>query len=289
MAATVECVLRVQNQLGESPLWHPQEGALYWIDFSDTPRLYRWQPESRQAQVFLLPVAVSAVAWRQAGGLVAATLNGVALWRQESGLSLLADPEAGDRTVRLNDAAVDRQGRFWVGSMKVNAAISSLFRYDPNGTLQRMDNGFTLSNGIGWSPDGLTMYFTDSQQHVIYAYDFDPQSGEISNRRVLVTTSNEPGVPDGLGVDSQGGLWSVFCRGWKVVRYTPEGRKEMEIRLPVECPTSCAFGGPDMATLYVTSSWGLIRESERRAQPLAGDLFSIQTGYQGNPEPAFTG
>jgi L-arabinonolactonase len=282
-------LLSTQNQLGESPLWYPTEQALYWVDFQDCPRIYRWQPDASGLQAFAVPIAVSAIAWRRSGGFIAATRGGIAFWQPGAGLSILDNPEADDPRARLNDGAVDRQGRFWVGSMQVAADTSSLFRYDPGGSLLRMDTGFIVGNGLGWSPDGRTMYFTDSLRRVIFAYDFDPSPGHISNRRVLIDTSGEPGVPDGLAVDTDGGLWSAFSGGWKVTRYLPDGRKDVEITLPVERPTSCAFGGPELKTLFITTSWGLIRQSERGAQPLAGNLFCVESGCQGLPEPGFAG
>jgi sugar lactone lactonase YvrE len=282
-------LLATQNELGESPLWHPAEQALYWVDFQDCPRIYRWQPTASDLQVFSVPMAVSAIAWRRSSGFIAATRGGIAFWQPESGLTLLNNPEVDDPRARLNDGAVDRQGRFWVGSMQAAANTSSLFRYDPGGGLLRMDAGFIVGNGLGWSPDGRTMYFTDSLRRAIFAYDFDPSFGHVSNRRSLIDTSDEPGVPDGLAVDTDGGIWSAFSGGWKVTRYMPDGRKDVEIALPVERPTSCAFGGSELKTLFITTSWGLIRQTERSAQPLAGNLFCVEPGCQGLPEPGFAG
>jgi sugar lactone lactonase YvrE len=171
--------------------------------------------------------------------------------------------------------------------MNPSGGTGRLFRFVPGGALHCMDAGFLVSNGIGWSPDDRTMYFVDSFRHAIFAYDFDPACGAISSRRVFADTTGEPGVPDGLTVDSQGGVWCAFCGGWKAARYTPGGVKALEIRLPVECPTSLAFGGPALDRLYITSSWGLIKQTDRKEQPQAGDLFSVETGFHGLPEPAF--
>ena len=287
MRVEVENLLGVQNELGESPVWHPREQTLYWVNFAAHPAIYRFAPQLSKLEVFPVGVPISAIGWRQSGGLIAATCSGIAFWEAGSGMQFLENPEPSDPYTRLNDAAVDRQGRFWTGSMKVGANTSSLFRLNANQSMQRMDTGFIVSNGIGWSPDNQTCYFTDSLQHVIYAYDFDSQNGQITNRRTFVDTSREPGVPDGLTVDAQGGIWSAFCRGWKIIRYRPDGQKEFEVGLPVECPTSLAFGGPQLDQLFVTTSWGLIRETERKDQPLAGNLLRVKTGYVGLPEPGY--
>jgi sugar lactone lactonase YvrE len=152
-----------------------------------------------------------------------------------------------------------------------------------------METGVHISNGIGWSPDGETMYYTDSPRQVIYAYDFEPGSGAISNRRVFVRTPESEGVPDGLAVDSEGCVWSARWDGWRVTRYDPEGQVEREIRLPVARPTSCAFGGENLDELFVTSAWIDVDEQARREQPHAGDLFRIRTGVRGQAEPLFLG
>jgi sugar lactone lactonase YvrE len=288
-AAMVETIILCNNQLGEGPLWHPQEKALYWVDIADVPRVFRFQPDGARLHVYPVGVAVTALARRKAGGFIAATRAGLAYWSPVNELQLFSNPEADDPFTRLNDGAADRQGRFWFGSMKVGAQSSSLFRCDPGGQVQRVDSGFIISNGIGWSPDGATMYFTDSFQHAIFAYDFDAPSGGISSRRVFADTSSEAGVPDGLAVDSQGGVWSVFCRGWKIIRYTPEGKKDIEIPLPVECPTSCCFAGDALDQMYITSSWGLVDQEKRKSQPLAGSLFRLRMGFHGIAEPAYLG
>ena len=285
----IKDLLSVTNYLGESPLWHPLEKALYWIDFGESPKIYRYHPEFSNLKVFSVGVAVSALAWRKAGGFITATRGGLAYWSPEGGLEFLVDPEAGDPAARLNDGAVDRLGRFWVGSMNKAAKTSSLFCFTPERLLQKMDTGFIIGNGIGWSPDGGTMYFTDSYQHAIFAYNFQQNSGEMSNRRVFVDTSAEPGVPDGLTVDTGGGIWSVFCRGWKIIRYLPDGTKDREYSLPVECPTSCIFGGEDLDVLYITSSLGLVDPDRRASQAQAGNLFCLETGFHGFEEPPFLG
>jgi sugar lactone lactonase YvrE len=152
-----------------------------------------------------------------------------------------------------------------------------------------METGVTVANGIGWSPDNKTMYFTDSAPKIIYAYDFDPSTGAIENRRNFMHTPDEPGVPDGLAVDSEGFIWSARWDGWKITRYDLEGKVEREIPVPVGRPTSCAFGGPGLKNLYITSARVGLSETELREQPLAGDLFVLETDVKGMIEPKFLG
>lgn len=168
---------------------------------------------------------------------------------------------------------------------------NSLFRLGADGSIRRMESGIIVSNGLGWSPDNRTFYYTDSEARVIFAYDFDPLSGDIANRRVFADIPNaiDEGIPDGLAVDVDGCIWSARWGGWKVVRYDPQGRILEEIAMPVEFPTSCAFGGPDLEDLYITSAWIEVKPEDRVHQPLAGDIFRLKAGVRGFPEPYYGG
>jgi sugar lactone lactonase YvrE len=152
-----------------------------------------------------------------------------------------------------------------------------------------MDSGIGTSNGIAWNLDGHTLYFTDSPLKVIYAYDFDPQTGNIENRRPFIHTPDEAGFPDGLIVDSEGFLWSARWGGWKINRYDPAGKKEREVAVPAEFPTSCAFGGRDLTDLYITSAWTELGRDHHKVQPLSGDIFLLHTEIRGQVEPKFAG
>ena len=284
----VEHTLAAQNKLGEGPVWNPDEQALYWVDI-EKGCVHRLYPKTGRHDVFDVGLPVGALGFRASGGLVMATRDGFAFWDPETqALRFIADPEPDRPGARFNDGAVDRQGRFWAGTMG-QGPTSSLYRLDPDGSVRKMESGITISNGIGWSPDDRTMYFTDSPLRVIYAYDFDPATGAIENRRPFVHTPEEEGVPDGLTVDSEGFIWSARWGGWKVTRYDPTGRVERQIRLPVQCPTSCTFGGPQLDELYVTSAWTALTAADREAQPWAGDLFRLQAGVKGLAEPRFLG
>jgi sugar lactone lactonase YvrE len=285
----VEHILVAGDELGECPIWSVEEQALYWVDITGD-RFHRLRPATGDHEVFDVGVLVSAVGLRDSGGLILATGEGIAFWDPDTQalMHTIASPEASKPDARFNDAAVDRQGRFWVGSLSRDRT-GSLYRLDPGGVLHRMDSGFGTSNGIGWSPDSRTMYFTDSSPRTIYAYDFDPATGEIRDRRPFVHTPDEEGVPDGLAVDSEGFVWSARWGGWKITRYDPNGRVERAIQVPIQYPTSCVFGGPQLDRLYITSARTQLNEVQREEQPQAGDLFCLQTDVTGLPPSKFQG
>ncbi len=290
----LEHFLAAQNELGEGPVWDAEAQALYWVDIYGQA-FYRFSPATGALRRVEVGVMVGALAPRASGGLVMATQRGFALWDERSAaLTFLADPEADHPETRFNDGAVDPAGRFWAGTMLEGSedwdqAPGNLYRLDPDHTLTRMETGVAISNGIGWSPDWKTMYFTDSPRQVIYAYDYDVITGAIERRRPFVQTPGEASVPDGLTVDSEGCIWSVRWGGWRVIRYDPQGRKEREIVLPVQYPTSCTFGGPALDELYITSAAAALGAQERQQQPLAGDMFRLKPGVKGLESPRFLG
>lgn len=280
--------LAVQNELGEGPLWVPDSGLLYWLDIFKS-EVWNYQPASRKLETLTVNPAITALGRRATGGFVTATLKGFAFWDGRSeDLQMTANPEETKAGLSFNDGAVDPGGRFWAGTIS-REPNASLYRFDPDGSVHLMETGMIVSNGIGWSPDQRTMYFTFTRRKTIYAYDYDPRSGAIENRRAFIHSSSEPGVPDGLAVDQEGFIWSSRCGGWKVIRYDPKGVPEREIRLPTQCPTSCAFGGEGFDVLFITTSLSLVPENERPNQPLAGNLFYMESQIPGLPEPEFLG
>ncbi|HBY07038.1 MAG TPA: gluconolactonase [Chloroflexi bacterium] len=278
------------DQLGEGPVWVPEEQALYWIDIQ-RPALQRWHPQSAEYRFWQLPSEIGSFALRKQGGAVLALRTGFAyLDLETAAITPLADPEADLPFTRFNDGKCDRRGRFWAGTMdeEIPNTRGALYRLDPGGAYLTMQEGIGISNGLGWSPDNRTMYYTDSIKHQIYAYDFDLESGTIRNRRVFAETP-EAYVPDGLAVDAEGYIWSAKWDGWKVVRYAPDGSVDLEVPLPVQRPTSCAFGGPDLKHLYITSARVDLSAKELAEQPQAGSIFVVKTTTQGLPEPRFQG
>jgi sugar lactone lactonase YvrE len=281
----VELVLDCKNQLGEGPTWNADEGALYWVDILDNC-FHRLDPATGQQSRYNFDTMVGTVVMRASGGFVLATRRGFEFFDGEKAI-LIAAPEAGKPESRFNDGAVDRQGRFWAGTMGNKDA--ALYRLDIDLSVHKMETGISTSNGIGWSPDNKTMYYTDSSPRQIYAYDFDPAAGAIENRRIFAQLPETDGVPDGLTVDADGFIWSAVWDGWRIVRYDPDGKVEREIKMPVQRPTSCMFGGANLDELYFTSSRAGFSEPDLQAQPLAGGLFRLKTSVKGILETAFGG
>jgi len=276
-------------QLGEGPLWHPEEYLLYGVDILEGS-LFRFSPENTHVERFQLGYPVGCLGLRKSGGFVLAGKRGFQTWNiaDERPRSII-HPEENRPEARFNDGRVDILGRFWAGTMTEQGLENSLYRLDPDGQVHQMEFGVGISNGIGWSPDCTTMFYTDSARREIYAYDYDREQGSISNRRLFASTREDQGVPDGLVVDKDGCIWSARWDGWKVVRYDPDGGVMMEIKLPVQRPTSCTFGGVKMNILFITSAATGLTRSERERQPLAGDLFWVETDTRGMPENLFRG
>ena len=288
---TAEPLLSVRNRLGEGPLWHPSEQALYWVDIF-AGAYSRYDPAAMDIERIEIGLPLGVLRLRKRGGMVAATRDGFQFWDPaERKLTPIASPEAGKAGARFNDGMIDPQGRFWAGTMTEpeGGFESALYRLDPDLSVHRIETGVGTSNGIGWSPDGRTMYYTDSTAKTIYAYDFDPLSGAIANRRDWVTSRDEPGTPDGLTVDSEGFVWSARWGGWKVSRYDPDGKLEREIHVDAEYPTSCVFGGEGLRELYITSAWLRLGEARKEEQPHSGDIFWLPTEFHGLPETYFAG
>ncbi len=290
----LERALACQDMVGEGPLWSAGEQALYWVDILGC-RFHRYHLPSGAWDTFRLDTSVGALGLRPSGGLVLATGRGFALYDLPSrSVEWLALPAFNPARMRGNDGKVDRQGRFWAGTMGLESSERALlqgklYRLDPDRSVYEMDSGFALINGLGWSPDDTRMYAVDSEQRVVYQYDFDASTGSIANRRVLLDTVQEPGVPDGLTVDAEGGIWVAYWDGWKIARYNANGKKLAQLDLPVQCPTSCAFGGPNLDELYITSAWEELSAEQRASQPLAGDLFRARPGIRGEPCQLFKG
>jgi L-arabinonolactonase len=286
----VKVAIESKDSLGEGPVWSESEGALYWVDI-DRQLLQRWDSVSGERRIWEMPSAIGSFALRESGGCIVALRTGLASLDFASGEVVpIVDPEPDKPTTRFNDGKCDRQGRFWAGTMdeEYPNLRGSLYRLDSDLGLHRMRGSVGISNGLGWSPDNRTFYFTDSVKHTIYVYDFDPETGDIAHERIFAQTPEEY-VPDGLTVDSEGCIWSAKWDGWKIVRYAPNGSIDLEVSLPVQRPTSCTFGGPGMNLLFVTSARIDLSNEELSRQPLAGSVFVIETRVKGIPEPKFLG
>ncbi len=289
--AEVRLIVDVRNRLGEVPVWDVAEQALYWVDIEGR-RLQRLEHASGAVTHWDLPERIGSFALRRGGGLVCALESGLAFFDPATGaIEWIARPEAMIGRNRFNDGKCDRAGRFWAGTMddRMSEHTGSLFRLDPDRSVHRMDGAIGIANSLAWSPDDRRFYFADTMDGTIYVYDFDLAAGTIANRRVFVTTHDQPGNPDGSTIDAEGCLWNAQWDGWRLVRYAPDGGIDRVVPLPVQKPTSCMFGGPDLATLYVTSAiWDLTPDA-LTAQPWAGGLLAVDVCVRGLPEPRFAG
>jgi sugar lactone lactonase YvrE len=235
---------------------------------------------------------VGAVVPRAGGGAVAALGQGFAHVDLDGGtITPFADLGLDDPSIRMNDAKCDRRGRLWAGTMSETLAdgAGALYRLDTDGSIALVVPGVTVSNGLDWSQDDRTMYFVDTLRHGVDAFDFDADSGSLSNRRRLVDVPEREGLADGLTVDADGCIWVALCFGGVVRRYTPDGRLDATVRLPVTMATSCAFGGVGYRTLYITTGTTTLAPDERRRQPLAGSVFHVEPGAEGFPPTPYGG
>jgi L-arabinonolactonase len=287
----VRLVVDCRNKLGEVPVWDVAEQALYWVDVEGR-KLQRLDHTTGKVTDWNFPERIGSFALRRNGGLVCALESGFAFFDPSAGaIEWIARPEAMIRRNRFNDGKCDRAGRFWAGTMddQLREHTGSLYRLDPDLSVHRMDGAVGIANSLAWSPDDRVFYFADTLDGTIYAYDFDLASGAIANRRVFATTRDQRGNPDGSTIDAEGYLWNAQWDGWRLVRYAPDGRIDRTVRLPVQKPTSCMFGGSDLSTLYVTSAiWDLAGEALAQ-QPWAGGLLAVEVGVRGLPEPRFAG
>ena len=235
-------------------------------------------------------IDVGAVAVRASGGLVMAAADGFRSLEADGSQTVLAEVEADDPGMRMNDGKCDRHGRFWAGTMAYDeggpAGLGTLYRLDPDLSVRTMLDGVSISNGIDWSPDDRVMYFIDSLTRRVDVFDFDVDDGAIGNRRTLIEVEASVGFPDGMTVDANGDLWVAVWGGSRVVHYAPDGSKRGMVGFPVSQTSSCAFGGADRRDLYVTSAArGISEESE----PEAGSLFRTRPGAEGQAPNSFGG
>jgi sugar lactone lactonase YvrE len=277
-------------ELGEGPRLDPRTGEVLWVDIL-AGRLHRCRLAAghlRTNAVIDVGRHLGAVAPVEApgAGWVVAAGQGFAHLAEDGTLTVLAEPEAGGSPprTRMNDGACDPQGRFWAGSMAYDEApgAGSLYRLDHDGSVDTVVTGATISNGVGWSPDGTTMYYADTGAGTLDAFDFEPESGELDRRRTLVRFEGG-GVGDGLCMDDEGCLWVAIWGGAQVRRYGPDGRVLATVPMPVSQPTACCFAGHDRATLVVTSARQGLSPPALAAEPDAGRVFALDAGVTGPP------
>jgi sugar lactone lactonase YvrE len=287
----IRCLVDARASVGEGPVWNEADGCLWWIDIK-IPRLFRTEPESGETTEWPLPERIGSFAFRHDGTLICAMKSGFKIFDPQSeGWTDLADPESHLPGNRFNDGKCDASGRFFAGTMDDEEfeCTGSLYRLDPDHTITTTKTGISISNGLGWSPDHRTMYYTDTKKACIWAYDYAIATGAMTNERIFADVPVEHGYPDGLCVDAEGFVWGAHWEGWRVTRYAPDGSVDRVVEMPVPKITSCCFGGPDMTTLFITSARIDLDEPALAKAPLSGGLFAIQTDVRGQPCLLFGG
>ncbi len=280
----VECVWPVGAILGEGPVWSAAERAIWFVDIK-APAIHRFDPATGAKQSWSSPARCGFLLPTEDGGHVAGLKTGLHKFNPETGnFSLLHVVEPHAPNNRLNDGFVDSEGFLWFGSMDDNEMEPSgaLYQLHDTGCIRR-DPGYVVTNGPSESPDGRTMYHTDTLAGVIYAFDRG-RSGALSSKRVFVRFAPEEGYPDGPVVDAEGCLWTGLFGGWGLRRYSPQGELLQSLRLPCSAVTKAAFGGDDLRTLYITTAHVALNAEERQQQPLAGGLFQARIDVPGLPQ-----
>tara|TARA_Y100000780_G_scaffold217266_1_gene221222 strand:+ start:913 stop:1773 length:861 start_codon:yes stop_codon:yes gene_type:complete len=267
-------------ETGEGPLWHPMERQVYW---SDIPRgrIFRLNPFSRRHEQIYEGRIVGGYTIQSDGSLLLFMDRGsVAVWR-DGKLEYLVNKMEGETDNRFNDVAADPAGRVFCGTMPTDTRSATLYRMDTDGSITTVLEGVGLSNGIGFSPDQKQMYYTDSLARKIYIFDYDIDSGDITNQRVFVETPDDGSIPDGMTVDAEGYVWGARWDGSSLYRYNPDGEQVVQIQFPAKKVSSVIFGGVDLTDMYVTTAGGGNKAEEG---PGAGGLFRLNVGIQGKPE-----
>jgi sugar lactone lactonase YvrE len=297
MTAQLELIIESQALQGECPCWHQEKQLLYWVDV-EGKQLHIYQPETKTNRTIELGKLVGCVVPRKLGGVVLGLENGFAALELETEkLTYLAAPESDLPSNRFNDGKCDPAGRFLAGTMhrdqeeEAAKEAGSLYSLDRNLTVRRLLGDLTVSNGMGWSPDYSTMYLIDSPTKNVFAFDCDLKTGNISNRRVVVTIPDAlKGYPDGMAIDQEGMIWVALWAGFKVTRWNPHtGELLQSISIPAPNVTSCTFGGLNMNELYITTARKDMDEAALAQYPQAGGVFWLKTDIVGLKNFEFIG
>ncbi|KMW58328.1 Gluconolactonase [Candidatus Rhodobacter oscarellae] len=289
VTGSVELAIPGEDFLGEGPHWDADAGVLHWVDIL-APALVSSDGKVTARRETALPELTGVAIPKTSGGFILGGETGIHALEPDGTLEKLADPEADRSGNRFNDGKCDAKGRLWLGSLAISTepGQGALWRYANGETYKALD-GITVANGLGWSPDNKTFYFTDTGAKTIWAFGYDLETGTLGNRRVFAEFDGANGVPDGLCVDAEGGVWVAMWDGWCVQRFLPDGTPDQKITVPVPRPTSCAFGGADLSTLYITTARIRLSAAQLDEAPLSGALLAANPGVRGQKAHPFAG
>ena len=281
---------QARDRLGESPMWHESEQAIYWVDIYG-PTLHRMRA-GEPVESWIIPGArfIGSFVFVTGGRLMLAIDTGLVLFDPaKASFTPFCDPNAGREAVIYNDSKLDRHGRLWVGTLDLPEVEPRgiLYCVDVQGRVTIGDSGFAVCNGPAFSPRGDVLYFSDSVGRRILAYDLAPDTSRLRNRRIFATMAADEGIPDGLTVDTEGGVWCAHYGAGRLTRYAPDGRVLSTIEMPCPVVTSMSFGGPEMTTLFVTTGWSPGVERPEDEHGPGGALFTIDIGIRGIRETEF--
>ncbi|MDQ0298033.1 sugar lactone lactonase YvrE [Salibacterium salarium] len=290
MSKEASLVVDEKALLGEGPSWDDRKNVLYWVDIMGE-NIHCYHPESQKNQTIAVGQHPGAVVVHQSNELIAAMQHGFYFVDFEQGTwKAIVDPEENIPNNRFNDGKCDPAGRFWAGTMAYDKQRDQAFLYclESDYTLSMKLDNIGISNGLAWDLDKNTMYYIDTPTRQVSAFDYDLTSGAISNRRTIITFSEDAGSPDGMTIDSEGMIWIAHYRGWKVSRWNPDnGECIDEIKVPASQVTSCVFGGADLKTLYITTARNNLSVEALQREPHAGGLFAIDLDIKGTPSDRF--
>ncbi len=286
-----ESIFNVQPEHGEGPIWCHKENNFYFVDLLKG-NYYKIDWNSGAINKYDIGQEVGVIALREKGGIVAAVRDGFGFYdERKRQLKLIPNsPELQVKKTRMNDGAVDPAGRFFAGTMEYDGANSSgnLYRLNHDHSYEHLESNINIPNGMGWSPDKKIYYMIDTPKHVMYAYEYDIETGNISNRRDFIKWSSTE-FPDGMTIDANGGFWVAMWEGYKISHFDSLGKWMMDIPVPVKHTTSCCFGGTDLKTLLITTSQLNLSNQEKKKNPLAGRCFAFETDTEGQIETRYKG
>lgn len=287
----MDIAVDARNHLGETPAWSQAEQALYWINCEEPPEVLRWDAATGDVKRWPMPERCGGIVLKKGGGLLVTLASGLFDFDTATGTLSKRVVSPLPKGISLHECAVDPSGHFWVGAINEtvnwdnpNPGGSKLFRLEGDQLVAKMEN-VSCGNGLAFSPDNRTLYFTDAATRMCYRWDCEPESGTLSNPRLLVDLRPDKGFVDGATVDSEGGYWATIVYGSQLHRYLPDGSLDLVVELPFKYPTKVAFGGDDLKTLFITT----LSEGEGATEGRDGAVFSFQPGVAGLPEVLFAG